>query len=114
MKDKARKTKFEVTVSVEFREFYRSMEDKQMKKSIDSLADALEQTPLDAGDFVARSRWPQEYKKMGLSNVYKADLARGARITYSVTVNKDGSGVVKVVEFFATHKDYAKKFGYGV
>jgi hypothetical protein len=51
---------------------------------------------------------------MGLSNVYKADLAKGARITYSVTVNKDGSGVVKVVEFFATHKDYAKKFGYGV
>lgn len=51
---------------------------------------------------------------MGLSNVYKADLARGARITYSVTVNQGGSGVVRVIEFFATHKDYAKKFGYDV
>ncbi len=113
MKDRAGK-KFEVTVSVEFREFYKSMKDEQMKKSIGSLSDALEQTPLDAGEFVSRSRWPREYKKMGLPNVYKADLARAARITYSVTLNKDGTGVVRVVEFFATHKDYAKKFGYDV
>lgn len=113
MKDKAGK-KFEVTASVEFREFYRTTKDEQMKKSIDSLADTLEQTPFDAGDFVARSRWPYEYKKMGLGNIYKANLARGARITYSVTVNRDGTGVVRIVEFFATHKDYAKKFGYDV
>ena len=114
MKDKVGKKKFEVAVSVEFREFYRSMKDEQMKKSIESLADALEQAPLGAGEFVSRSRWPREYKKMGLSNVYKANLARAARITYSVTVNQDGTGLVKVVEFFATHKDYAKKFGYDV
>lgn len=54
MRDKARKRKFEVNVSVEFRDFYRSMKDEQMKRFIDSLAGALEQTPLDAGDFVAR------------------------------------------------------------
>lgn len=87
------------------------MEDGQMKRSIDGLVDTLEQTPLDAGDFVAKKRWPDEYKRMGLSNVYKADLARGARLTYTVTLFKDGSGVVKIVEFFPTHKDYAKKFG---
>jgi hypothetical protein len=106
--------KFEVVVSVEFRELYRSMKDEQMKKSIDSLADALEQTPLDAGDFVAKDRWPDEYKKMGFGNVYKADLARGARITYTVTLDKGGGGTSKVIEFFPTHKDYAKKFGYDV
>jgi hypothetical protein len=106
--------KFEVIVSVEFRELYRSMKDEQTKKAIDSLADALEQTPLDAGDFVARNRWPEEYKKTGFGNVYKANLARGARITYTVTLDKDGTGKVKVIDFFPNHKDYAKKFGYDV
>ena len=114
MSNKARRRKFEVTAPVDFRDFYQSMKDDQMKRSVDGLVDALEQRPLDAGDFVARKLWPDEYKTMGLNNVYKADLAKGARLTYTVTVFKDGSGMVKIIEFFATHKDYAKKFGYDV
>jgi hypothetical protein len=51
---------------------------------------------------------------MGLSNVYKANLAKGARITYTVTLSQAGSGLVRVIEFFPTHKEYAKKFGYDV
>jgi hypothetical protein len=51
---------------------------------------------------------------MGFGNVYEADLARGARITYTVTFDKDGGGISKAVEFSPTHKDYAKKFGYDV
>ncbi len=65
------------------------MKDKQMKKSIDLLADALEQRPLDAGAFVAKDRWPDEYRRMGLNNIYKANLAKGARITYTVTSSHD-------------------------
>lgn len=114
MGDNATRKKFEVVVSVEFRELYRSMKDEQVKKSIDSLADALEQRPLDAGAFVPKDRWPDEYRWMALNNVYKANLAKGARITYTVTLSQAGTGVVKVIEFFPTHKDYAKKFGYEV
>ncbi len=114
MSDKATGKKFGLVVSVEFRAVYRMMKDEQMKKSIDSLADALEQRPLDAGAFVPKDRWPDEYRTMGLSNVYKADLARGARITYTVTLSQAGSGLVRVIEFFPTHKNYAKKFGYDV
>jgi homoserine kinase len=106
--------KFGLVVSVEFRALYRMMKDEQMKRSIDSLADALEQRPLDAGAFVPKDRWPDEYRTMGLSNVYKANLTKGARITYTVTLSQAGSGLVRVIEFFPTHKDYAKKFGYGV
>ncbi len=35
---------------------------------------------------------------MRLGNVYRANLTRGARVTYSVNGKKDGTGVVKVVE----------------
>ena len=108
------KKRFEVLVSPEFRDYYRALRDEQLKRSIDSLVDVLEQTPLDPGDFVAGDRWPAEYRRVGLRNLYKADLARGARLTYTVTVGKDGAGLVRIVEFFPTHKDYAKRFGYEV
>jgi hypothetical protein len=84
-----------------------------MKKSIDSLVDSLEQAPLKAGAFVPKDRWPEEYKRMGLGNVYKANLAKGARISYTVILNPAASGTVRVIDFFQTHKDYAK-FGYDV
>ena len=106
---------FEVTVPAEFREYYRSLnEGEELKKSIDSLVESLERAPLKAGAFVPKDRWPEEYKRMGLGNVYKANLTKGARISYTVILNRDGSGIVRVTDFFQTHKDYAKKFGYDV
>jgi hypothetical protein len=51
---------------------------------------------------------------MGLGNVYKANLTKGARISYTVILNRDESGIARVIDFFQTHKDYAKKFGYDV
>ena len=106
--------KFEVVVSTEFQELYRSMKDEQLKRSIDSLVDALELRPLDAGSFVPKDRWPDEYRRRGLNNIYKANLAKGTRIVYTVTLSQAGSGTVKVIEFFPSHKNYAKKFGYDV
>ena len=85
-----------------------------MKRSFDALIESLEETPLDAGAFISRNLWPDEYVQMGLGNVYKANLAKGARITYTVLLHKDGTGLVRVIDFFPTHKLYAKKFWYDV
>ncbi len=91
---------FEVTVPVGFREYHRSLgESDEMKKSIDSLVESLEQTPLKVGAFVPKDKWPEEYKMMALGNVYKANLSKGARISYTVVLNRDGSGTVRMIDF---------------
>ncbi len=74
------------------------------------MIDTLKERPF-AGDYVRRELWPQTYIAMGLQNLYRFEVDKGLRAMYSV--KRDGLNVeVKIIEFFATHKEYEKRFGY--
>jgi hypothetical protein len=64
-----------------------------------------------AGDHVPKKYWPKDYvKNWRINNLYKKDLGRDWRLTYTLVF--DGAGVgVYVLEILA-HKEYDRRFGY--
>lgn len=104
--------RFKITVRGEakFASFFLKLKDKALKKRIDEALNALKERP-DAGDLVERSLWPNEYKKLALDNLFRLDVGRGQRMTYTITTEGDMLDV-DIIEFFRTHKDYERRFHY--
>ncbi len=69
---------------------------------------ALKEHP-DSGDLVERTLWPDEYKRLGLDNLFRIEVGRGQRMTYTIRI--EGSHLdVDILEFFRTHKEYDRRF----
>ncbi len=103
-------SKFKVTVrgDPKFASFFMGLSDGQLKKGIDDVLDALKEHP-DSGDLVERSLWPDEYKKLVLDNLFRIEIGREQRMTYTIRI--DGGNLdVDVIEFFPTHKEYERRF----
>ena len=105
-------SKFKITVRGEpkFASFFLNLRDAQLKRRIDDALDALKEHP-DTGDLVERRLWPDEYKRLALDNLFRIEVGKGRRMTYTIRiagVNLD----VDVIEFFGTHKEYEKRFHY--
>jgi len=103
---------FEIIVRGEprFVSFFQNLRDKALKKRLDDVLNTLKEHP-DAGDLVERSLWPDEYKKLGLDNLFRIEVGRNQRITYTIRI--EGNNLdVNVIEFFKTHKEYEKRFHY--
>jgi len=65
-----------------------------------------------AGEKIQRSQWPPLYvRRYGISNLWKFNMSRGARLIYTI-LSENGRWVVVVFEMFLTHKEYEKRFGY--
>lgn len=78
---------------------------------VDSGLDKLKQNMM-AGEKVQRSHWPPHYvKKYGVTNLWKFNMSRGARLIYTL-LSENGRWVVVVLEMFLTHREYEKRFGY--
>jgi len=93
-----------------FVSFFQNLRDKALKKRLDDVLNTLKEHP-DAGDLVERSLWPDEYKKLGLDNLFRIEVGRNQRITYTIRI--EGNNLdVNVIEFFKTHKEYEKRFHY--
>ena len=63
---------------------------------------------------IPRNVWPRFYvQKYGIDNLRKYDLPDGWRLIY--TLKGDTVRIVAVIiEWFSSHKEYAKRFGYNV
>jgi hypothetical protein len=105
-------SEFEITVRGEpkFASFFLNLSDGQLKKRINAVLDALKEHP-DSGDLVERALWPGEYRKLELDNLFRMEVGRGRRLTYTIRIG-GGNLDVDVIEFFATHKEYEKRFHY--
>ena len=105
-------SRFRITVRGELRfaSFFQNLRDKELKKRLDDVLNVLKEHP-DAGDLVERSLWPEEYQKMELSNLFRIEVGRSQRISYTIRIGGDSLDV-EVIEFFRTHKDYEKRFHY--
>src|SRR5487761_133377 len=97
-----------VTGSPEFSSWFGSLPQGEMRKKLQGMMDTLKERPF-AGDYVRRELWPQTYIAMDLQNLYRFEVDKTMRATYSI--KRDGLNVeVRIVEFFATHKEYEKRF----
>lgn len=88
--------------------FLRTLKDRELKKAIDQVLDALKEHP-DAGDLVTRPLWPHEYDRLSLDNLFRIEVGKGRRITYTLRI--EGTNLdVNIIEFFKTHKEYERRF----
>jgi len=88
-------------------------EDRKTYELLDRAIDDLKKDPL-IGIKIPMNVWPKYYvRKYGIDNLRKYDLPNGWRLIY--TLKGDSVQIVAVVlEWFASHKEYAKCFGYKV
>ena len=105
-------SKFKITVRGEpkFASFFLNLSDARLKKRIDDVLDALKERP-DSGDLVEHALWPDEYRQLALDNLFRIEVGKGQRMTYTIRI--EGVDLdVDIIEFFRTHKEYEKRFHY--
>ena len=103
---------FKITVKGEpkFASFFLNLGDAPLRKRIGDVLDALKEHP-DAGDLVEHALWPDEYDRLALDNLFRIEVGKGQRMTYTIRI--EGADLdVDVIEFFMTHKEYEKRFHY--
>ena len=81
-----------------------------MRKKVDSMLDNLKERP-DAGDHIRRNLWPRTGAYAGVNNLWRYDIDRVKRATYTL-IRKGDRLTVLVIEVFADHKIYERRFGY--
>ncbi len=105
-----RKFKISVNGRPEFATFFSNLRDQELKRRIDQTLDKLKERP-DAGDLVQHALWPQEYRKLELDNLFRIEVGRSQRMTYSIRIEGNNLEVL-VIEFFGSHKEYERRFHY--
>ncbi len=74
------------------------------------MLDTLKEKP-DAGDHIRRSLWPRSPAYQRINNLWRYDIDREMRATYTIK-REGGKFIVLVLEVFRDHKSYEKRFGY--
>ena len=105
-----RKFKISVHGRPEFAAFLSNLRDKGLKRRIDEALDILKERP-DAGDLVQHTLWPPDYRKLQLDNLFRMEVGRSQRMTYSIRIEGEKLTVL-VIEFFSSHKEYERRFHY--
>ncbi len=105
-----RRFKISVNGRPEFATFFSNLRDQELKLRIDQTLDKLKERP-DAGDLVQHALWPQEYGKLELDNLFRIEVGRSQRMTYSIRIEGNNLEVL-VIEFFGSHKEYERRIHY--
>jgi mRNA-degrading endonuclease RelE of RelBE toxin-antitoxin system len=101
----------EVRGSEKFMAFYSSLDKKSEEyKRITSCIDAIKENR-QVGEKVQKDKFPKYYvRKYEISNLYRVEIG-DCRLSY--TLIADGlKKVACILEYFPTHKEYSKRFGY--
>jgi hypothetical protein len=81
-----------------------------LRQIIDKALDVLKEN-IFAGQLIEKRKFPRIYvQRYGITNLYKYNLDRSTRLTY--TIVGDASGLAVVVLEILNHKEYEKRFGY--
>ncbi len=86
--------------------------DDDLKSRVRNLIDLLKSNAF-VGEQIPRRLWPHSspiYE--GINNLYRLRVTDQARMTYTVIARGQDEIVVRVLEFFRTHTEYDKRFGY--
>ncbi|MDE1763715.1 MAG: hypothetical protein KGH88_05675 [Thaumarchaeota archaeon] len=105
-----RKQATNVIGSIEFRRFYDSIYENDLKKEFSDAFKILKEDCL-RGNKIPHSHWPSTYvRKYGIRNLWIYPMRSGWRITYTI-LQQEGGIVVCILEAFS-HREYEKRFGY--
>jgi hypothetical protein len=80
-------------------------------RSINSKKDLIREN-VHYGDSIPKNLIPLEYKKLGVTNLFRIELPNFWRMLYTLT---DGETKIEIIAFVLSivdHKEYNKKFGY--
>jgi len=101
----------EVRGTPEFSEFYSNLDkNSYLYRIIKNGLDVLRENMV-AGEKVEKRKWPKMYvRKYGIRNLFKLDLDRNYRLTY--TIIADGRRKIVCVLEVMDHKTYNRRFGY--
>lgn len=95
----------------EFRSFFSSLsETDPFKIELREARDLLKQD-CRRGEKISHNIWPDSYKQMGLTNLWRFRLTSGGRMTYTILSDENGF-IVSIIEAFRTHREYERRFGY--
>ncbi len=87
----------------------RDKEAKSILKSFDRIKEILKENP-QYGDPIKKDLIPDEFKKLGINNLYRVELSNYWRILYTIEGNK--IEILLFVLNIVDHKEYNKLFGY--
>ena len=73
--------------------------------------DVLRSKP-HSGEHVSRERWPEKYAKQGIANLFLYKIGGQLRFPYTIASIDEETVLVKILDFFLTHKEYERVFGY--
>jgi len=92
-------------------DFVSSLESSSyLRQIVDKALDVLKEN-MFAGQLIEKKKFPKIYvQKYGITNLYKYDMDRSHRLTYTLVA--DESGIAVVVLEILNHKEYEKRFGY--
>ena len=85
--------------------------DQATRTAIRGMYDVLRSKP-HAGEHVSRDLWPDRYVKQGISNLFLYKIGGQLRFPYTVAALDKETVLVKILDFFLTHKEYERVFGY--
>ena len=96
-------------ISNKLKQQFETLKDERLYQFIDRAIDDLKQNP-SCGVKIQKRLWPKEYKKFGISNLWKYNLPNAWRIIY--TIETDEEKIMSVILEWFSHKDYEKRFKY--
>ena len=87
-------------------------EDDPLKKRIRRTVEGIKQNPLSYGQPISKNKIPKIYFDEGLTNAYWVDLSKSWRLIYTLTSTSEVEILAIILEWFASHKDYERRFKY--
>ncbi len=100
----------EVRLDPKCLEWLTSQPPGETRKKVEGMLDTLKER-VDAGDYVPRSLWPKHPAYEDLSNLFRYEIDRAMRASY--TVRREGDKyTVRIIEIFPNHKSYERRFHY--
>lgn len=84
------------------------MPEGEVRKKVEGMLDTLKER-VDVGNYVPRSLWPNNPAYHDIRNLFRYEIDRAMRATY--TLKREGDKyTVRVIEIFPDHKSYERRF----
>jgi hypothetical protein len=100
-----------VNGTIEFTKFFEKIPESEPRKSeLHDIFKTLKEN-YSSGNKIPHKQWPYEYiKKYNIKNLWRFEMRKGWRLTYTIIAQKDRISVC-IIEVFS-HDDYEKRFQY--
>jgi hypothetical protein len=105
------KKKLIIQGPTELQAYLYSPGDEELKSRIREMFQTLRAHPA-AGEHVRKELWPEKYVRQGINNLFVYRIGDQTRFPYTLVDPDSTTRVVRILDFFRTHKEYERVFGY--